>query len=146
MSNWDGTLLLGKTYLAGFLGFIPSFLFPLRQQWNLGPETLKLSGVYVTDPTHIHPGLRGTYLAEAYLNFGILGLLGISIFVGWFFLYDYGGVTAAVERRDKADFAVRILRYEMVMAFVLCLYNTSDLSYGYFMIGMFVLAIVLRKA
>jgi hypothetical protein len=146
MSNWDGTLLLGRTYLAGFLGFIPSFLFPLRQEWNLGPETLRLSGLYVSDPTHIHPGLRGTYLAEAYLNFGSFGVLAISIFVGWFFLYDYGEVTAAIQRGDKAEFATRVLRYEIVMAFVLCVYNTSDLSYGYFMICMFVLAAVLRKA
>jgi len=139
------SLFWGKTYVAGLLGFIPSFLFPLRQEWNLGPTTLQLSGLYLVDPEHLHPGLRGTYISEPYINFGLAGILAISLLLGVFFLYDYVGVREAVQRRDKADFIVRIVRYEIVFGFVSLLYNTSGLSYGYFVLAMLTLAAALKK-
>jgi hypothetical protein len=146
LSGFGGAFLLGKTYLAGALGFVPSFLFPLRQQWNIGPTTLVLSGFINSDPTHKHPGLRGTFVTEAYLNFGYIGIIGISILLGLFYLYDYRGINKAIQRKDKADFIVRLVRYNFVNSIVNGFVNTSSFSEIYFILGMLGIAGFLKRA
>ena len=62
--------ILGKTYLASFLSFIPSSIFKFRYEWSWGRfTTLGLFGM-----TN-HFGLRGGNSLEGYINFGILGVL-----------------------------------------------------------------------
>lgn len=60
----------GKTYLAGYLAFIPSFLFPFREEYGLGRVTPMLAGL---DPA-FHSGLRPPIFGEMYINFGLPGL------------------------------------------------------------------------
>jgi hypothetical protein len=146
LSGFGSAFLLGKTYLAGILGFVPSFLFPLRQQWNIGPTTLALSGFINNDPTHKHPGLRGTFVTEAYLNFGYIGIIAIAILLGLFLLYDYRGINKAIQRKDKADFIVRLVRYEFVNAMIYGFSNTSSFSDTYFLFGMLAVAGFLKRA
>ena len=67
----DGQWLLGKTYIAGYLSFIPAFLMPFRETYSFGRVSPLLAGL---DPTH-HSGLRPPIFGEMYVNFGLPGLL-----------------------------------------------------------------------
>ncbi len=79
MYGWDGNFLLGKTELAGFLSFIPSFLSDYRTEWAWGRFTTSL--IIGLDP-ELHPGLRAGYFGESYINFGIFGIFVIGFFSG----------------------------------------------------------------
>ncbi|MBM7657793.1 O-antigen polymerase [Sporolactobacillus spathodeae] len=79
MAYWNGSLLYGKTMLAGMLSFIPSAISDFRSHWNIGVFTATTVGF---DP-RVHPGLRTGIFGESYFNFGILG---VSIFG---FIYGY---------------------------------------------------------
>lgn len=61
---------LGRTYLSALLSFIPSSLSALRLKWDWGRySTTTLLG------WKNHPGLRGGWAMEGYLNFGVLGIV-----------------------------------------------------------------------
>ena len=78
LSFWNGELLLGKTYLAGLISFIPRVLSPFRDKWALGVVTATMVGFLPTQ----HPGLRIGAFGEAFLNFGPPGVLALSLFLG----------------------------------------------------------------
>ncbi len=60
----------GKTYIAGYLSFIPTYMFPFREQFGFGRVTPMLAGL---DPA-FHSGLRPPIFGEMYVNFGLPGL------------------------------------------------------------------------
>lgn len=68
MSGFDGRLLLGRTYLAGYTPFIPSAFWSYRRQWGFGDWTVRQAGL---DPER-HSGLRGGFFSELYFNFGLI--------------------------------------------------------------------------
>lgn len=72
----DHSFLWGKTYLAGYLGFVPTYLFKFRDEYGFGRVDATLAGI---DPT-LHSGLRPPIFGEMYLNFGLPG-----VFIGGFF-------------------------------------------------------------
>ncbi len=76
LSEWNGTFLLGKTYLAGLISFLPRAITSFRETWAIGVYTAGIAGF----SPEMHPGLRPGPFGEAYLNFGLTGvcLLGIS--------------------------------------------------------------------
>jgi oligosaccharide repeat unit polymerase len=78
LSFWDGKFLWGKTYLAGLMAFVPQTLSSFRAQWSIGVVTATLVGF---DPTS-HPGLRTGISGEAYLNFGIPGVVAVGLIAG----------------------------------------------------------------
>ena len=78
LSSWDRHYFLGKTYLAGLFAFVPRFLSPFRDKWALGVVTATMAGFSPRE----HPGLRVGSFGEAYLNFGLLGVLLVGLFVG----------------------------------------------------------------
>jgi oligosaccharide repeat unit polymerase len=67
----DGQWLMGKTYIAGYLSFIPAYLMPFREIYSFGRVSPLLAGL---DPSH-HSGLRPPIFGEMYVNFGLPGLL-----------------------------------------------------------------------
>lgn len=66
----DAGFYWGKTYIAGYLSFIPSFIFPFREEYGFGRVTPMLAGL---DPM-FHSGLRPPIFGEMYVNFGLPGL------------------------------------------------------------------------
>jgi hypothetical protein len=66
----DTDFYWGKTYIAGYLSFIPTFLFPFREEYGFGRVTPMLAGL---DPM-FHSGLRPPIFGEMYVNFGLPGL------------------------------------------------------------------------
>jgi hypothetical protein len=73
--QWFG----GKTYLAGYLSFVPSFLLPFRETYGIGRVTPFLAGL---DPLH-HSGLRPPIFGEMYINFGLPGIVIGGMIYGW---------------------------------------------------------------
>jgi len=67
----NGQWLWGKTYIAGYLSFIPSYLMPFREAYAFGRISPLLAGL---DPSQ-HSGLRPPIFGEMYVNFGLPGLL-----------------------------------------------------------------------
>lgn len=83
-NNFNSKLVLGKTYLAGLLSFIPSYISAFRVEWTWGRfSTVKLfNGLWQT-----HGGFRGGDSFEAYVNFRIIGVIIASILRGYIFSY-----------------------------------------------------------
>lgn len=80
LHHWNQTetpFLWGKSYIASMLGFVPSRLLPVRDEWSYYKTGLSL--VFGQTPA-FHGGLRGGLFAEAYFNFWYLGvvLLGVT--------------------------------------------------------------------
>lgn len=75
--NTNAQLLYGKTYLAAFISFIPSYISKFRYIWSWGRyTTIGLFGV-----TN-HFGLRGGNVMESYINFGWFGVVIVAILQG----------------------------------------------------------------
>ena len=75
--KYGSQLLWGKTYAAGLMSFIPSGFSKFRIDWSFGRFTsMGLFGLSE------HFGLRGGWGMEAFLNFGILGVIVFAIIQG----------------------------------------------------------------
>ncbi|WP_375443770.1 O-antigen polymerase [uncultured Fibrella sp.] len=79
LGNWNREYYLGRSYLAAFLSFIPSSLYPIRETWGIGKLTVRAAGLDETT----HPGLRMGVFGEMYLNFGIIGVALFGIIWGY---------------------------------------------------------------
>lgn len=80
LSCWDETYVLGKTYLAGLISFIPRFISEFRGEWAVSVYTSNLVGLDST----IHAGLRPGRFGEAFFNFGYGGVVFLGILFGYF--------------------------------------------------------------
>lgn len=73
----DNSYIMGNTYFAALLSFLPSSVLEFRHTWSYGHfVTMGLFGW----PDHF--GLRGGNGMEGYLNFGLPGVLFVSIIQG----------------------------------------------------------------
>jgi hypothetical protein len=75
----DGQWLYGKSYIAGYLSFIPTYMFPFRETYGFGRVSPLLAGL---DPAY-HSGLRPPIFGEMYVNFGLAGLIIGGLIYGW---------------------------------------------------------------
>ena len=69
---------MGKTYLGGAFSMVPSGIFPQKKQWHLGLTGVRIVGM----PEEEHFGLRMTFFAEAFLNFGWAGVFIVGTLLG----------------------------------------------------------------
>ncbi len=81
LSNWNECFVLGKTYIAGLVAFVPRFLSSFREQWSVAMFTSDL----VEFNTEQHAGLRMGLFGESYMNFGLIGVAIVG-FIGGFSL------------------------------------------------------------
>ena len=71
-NNYQSYFVYGNTYLSALLSFIPSSVLDFRYNWDWG----RFSTLVLLGPTwDNHPGLRGGWAMEGYLNFGIVGII-----------------------------------------------------------------------
>jgi hypothetical protein len=131
LSLWDHTYLLGKTYLAGFMAFIPRFLSPFRDRWAFGVVTATMAGL---DPTE-HAGLRTGSFGEAYLNFGIPAVILLGLLAGSIMKFIDMRIKECLVR---TPLDVRVYSYMFLGSFVGVLSNSTVLSGFYTVLGLFV--------
>lgn len=81
LSGFDGHFYHGMTYLAGYMALVPSVISEFRNDYRTGIITTTLAGL---DP-EFHAGLRPTLFGEAYLNFGIPGIIFAATLFGYYF-------------------------------------------------------------
>ncbi|MFQ3671757.1 MAG: hypothetical protein SNJ84_09910 [Verrucomicrobiia bacterium] len=132
LSQWDFETWKGRTYWGGLVSFLPSGLFPLKKEWHLGQNALAVVGWEGEE----HFGLRLTFFAESFLNFGLLGVVILGAVLGGCF----GGLLAKIHDpppgREKS--LARNLALVVTMQMLLPLANTSDAFLSWAMGGLLV--------
>jgi oligosaccharide repeat unit polymerase len=90
LNAWEGGALHGKTYLADIVP-VPTAILPFKNQFSLPAITRQAIGVE-DDGNFV--GLRITAYGEAWLNFGLPGVVVFGVFLGW--LIERGEVFLAI--------------------------------------------------
>lgn len=81
LSLFDGhDFYYGKTYLASIIP-LPPGLSSFRNNYTIANVTKHLMGL---GSQSVHGGLRIFFFGEAFLNFGYIGVIVISLLFGWF--------------------------------------------------------------
>lgn len=68
-------LLYGKTYLAGILSFIPTYINPFKREFNYMAYITNLQNLDI----EMFGGMRATYIGEALINFDLIGVYIVTI-------------------------------------------------------------------
>jgi hypothetical protein len=122
LSYWDGHYLLGKTYLAGLIAFVPRFLSSFRDTWSYGVVTATIAGLNPKE----HPGLRIGIVGEAFLNFGVLGVCLLGLFIGAASRLIDLRMKQSVALQPRAD--MRAYSYMVIGTVVAAFQNSSSSS------------------
>ena len=120
LSQWDFDPLMGRTYLGGLAAMVPSGIFPQKKEWHLG-----LTGVRIVGwDDNNHFGLRVTFFGEAFLNFGLAGILALGVVLGMLF----GSLLRAVHQASEKRPPCLHYNLKLVVLMQMCmpLANTSD--------------------
>ncbi len=118
--EWDFQPLNGKTYLSGLEAVLPSAIFPQKKEWYLGLVGIKI----VHWPTREHFGLRLSFFAESFLNFGLSGVIGLGVVMGAYFGYVLRAIHLAA--RAARPCLTRNLRLMLALQLGLTLSNSSE--------------------
>jgi oligosaccharide repeat unit polymerase len=132
MSRWDFAPLMGKTYLGGLTAILPSGLFPEKKDWHLGLTAVRIVGWNDQD----HFGLRVTCFGEAFLNFGLLGVITLGSVMGYLLGTLLSIIHQIAARRPPC--LNENLRLVALMQMTLILCNTSD-AFSFWAMGAFLL-------
>ncbi|QCC84680.1 oligosaccharide repeat unit polymerase [Desulfovibrio desulfuricans] len=83
MNTHDVPFCWGKTYLSALLSFVPSSIFPFRETYGFGRYSLEVFSLNETSPiAPTYGGLRPTFVGEAYLNGGLVGVILFGVVLG----------------------------------------------------------------
>lgn len=120
LSQWDFDPLMGRTYLGGLAAMVPSGIFPQKKEWHLGLTGVRIVGWDANN----HFGLRITFFGEAFLNFGLAGILALGVILGMLFGTLLHAVHQASEKRPPC--LHYNLKLVILMQMCMPLANTSD--------------------
>lgn len=140
LSLWNGVHFFGLTYLAGIFSFVPRVLSPFRDTWSLGVVTARMAGFAPTE----HPGLRIGIFGEAYLNFGLLGVFLLSVFIGA--AYRLLDLRVKQSIAARSDSGMRVYSYFIITLVVVVAENTSAASTLYSTLLIFFVSWLMIKA
>lgn len=101
--NQFDDFLYGKTYIAGLISFIPSFLSEFKQTWGWGYFS---TDTLLNMPNHY--GLRGGTYCEPYLNFGYVGIIICAVVQARWLAYREG-VFDRYLKGEVSDFGKKYL-------------------------------------
>lgn len=76
--GYNEPYLMGKTFLSGALTFIPSAVFPFREDYDINRYNLELLGI----ESGRSGGIRLTMMIETYINWAMPGVLCLCLLVG----------------------------------------------------------------
>jgi hypothetical protein len=118
--SWDFVPLNGKTYLGAVGSLLPSALFPGKKDSYLGLVALRI----VNWPVEGHFGLRISFFAESFLNFGLAGVVGLGVLIGCLGGYLLKKLHLSVA--EQTPCLTRNLRILLSMQLVLALSESSQ--------------------
>ncbi len=118
--SWDYVPLNGKTYLGAVGALLPSALFPEKKDSYLGLVALRI----VHWPVEGHFGLRISFFAESFLNFGLAGVVGLGVLIGCLGGYLLKKLHLSVA--EQTPCLTRNLRILLSMQLVLALSESSQ--------------------
>lgn len=136
--------ILGESYVSALLGLVPRFLWAEKPDFHYGNEFGYITGFVSTKDTAT--SISVTFFGESYLNFGIGGLVPLTI-IGLIFGLIYK--QTRVSRRSETA----LLVYAIMLPTVLYIGGTFALYFGgllktlpfYYLIGRFMESGVLRS-
>ena len=117
---WNYVPLNGKTYLGAVGALLPSAVFPEKKDSYLGLVALRI----VNWPVDGHFGLRISFFAESFLNFGLAGVVGLGVLIGCLGGYLLKKLHLSVA--EPAPCLTRNLRILLSMQLVLVLSESSQ--------------------
>lgn len=133
MGEWNMEPLNGKTYLGGLAALFPSAIFPQKKEWYLGWIGLKI----VQWPTEEHFGLRMSFFAESFLNFGLAGTIGLAVFLGSYYGYLLKALHLAA--RSERQCLTRNIRLMLALQLGQTFSNSSEGFVFYSLVTLLVL-------
>ncbi len=139
LSFWDGQHFYGLTYLAGLLAFIPRALSPFRDHWAIGVVTATMAGFSPTE----HPGLRPGVFGEAYLNFGLVGVVLAGVLMGSCIRFVDLRMKQALAKLPSKS--LKVFSYYILFTFTAALQISSGASAAYTVTLIFLISWVLVK-
>jgi len=141
LSAWDGSLLLGKTYAAGLLSFIPRSLSEFRGTYALGVYTANLVGFSSGE----HAGLRPGIFGEVFLNFGFLGVICLSFTGGYILRYVDSKLKEFVNKPEPVLF-LKMYAFTFVYILISNFYITAGFWTFYVFLLILVFGYLVRQS
>jgi oligosaccharide repeat unit polymerase len=132
LSYWDGVLVSGKTYTAALMSFIPRDMSLFRSEWALSVYTNSLVGFNSNE----HAGLRPGIFGEAYLNFGILGVMILGYLSGFILKFTDEQIKRSLN--NEMNFA-RMYSHSIIFMFLSNFFITA--SFWKFYILLFIVSL-----
>jgi hypothetical protein len=138
LSYWDEKLLLGKTYVASLVSFIPRSLSDLRNDWGFS--------YYITDMVGLsqssHAGLRPGIFGQVFFNFGYIGVIFSGLIAGYALRYSDVKLKEVIEKEKNI---IKAVVYGIPYMFI------SEFCFGwvfwsfYFFIAMTMILVFISK-
>jgi oligosaccharide repeat unit polymerase len=125
-NDGDNSYLFGKTYIAGFFSFIPTRINSLKANYNYMRYTSIISNQNPDD----FGGMRSTYLGEAFVNFGFVGIVLLPIF---FALFVYI-IHIFIKKYAINDFIYYIMVFWVFKVLVMPFYENGSSMILFFLI------------
>lgn len=137
-TNYDDVRLYGLTYLAGLTSFIPTSLNEVKELY-LYPRYL----IHLEDGNpDLSGGPRGTYIGEAYANFGLLGVIIVSWLFGFLFYFIFKTILK-IELFSSNLLVMGFISAFILHQFILAFFeNGSSFVFHFFSKLLFVLLIL----
>jgi oligosaccharide repeat unit polymerase len=144
LAEWDHQFILGKSYVADCLSFLPRAFFAtdFREQWGFSLYTNRFVGLDSTN----HAGLRLGPLGIPYLNFGIVGVI-VAGFLGGYLCTCVDARIKELIDAGNTDIG-RMFAWTPVLAFYAVVYARGTMWQTYVLLFLIITArpVITRSA
>jgi len=138
LAFWDGDWFLGRTQLAGFLGFIPAVPSRFRTDWGWGRVSVEMVGIGFRDTPGAHPGLRPGAFGELYMNFGPVAVIIGGLLLGYACMRLHAASKHAVTTYPPFHAKLVLLAAFTTLNALFHFYNTATFFSVYVSVAVFV--------
>lgn len=137
LSCWDEEYLLGKSYLAALISFVPRVFSSLREEWSISMYTNALTGF----DSDVMPGLRPGVFGEAFFNFSYPGVILFGLLLG--FAMRFGDIKIK-EHITRSKDLIQGTSHLLIFFFLSCLSVSASMWAFYVFLFIHLFAYFLR--
>lgn len=138
LSCWDEEYLLGKSYLAALISFVPRVFSSIREEWSISMYTNALTGF----DSDVMPGLRPGVFGEAFFNFSYPGVVLFGLLFG--FAMRFGDLKIK-EFVTRSKDLIKGTSYLFVFSFLSCLSVSAGMWSFYVFLGISLFAYLIQR-